>query len=494
MIDICKRIIKRGSSFIISEKLMYVVGIVICLCNSVFLFDNAIWGDEAFSFVLVRNGLRDILAGTAADVHPPLYYLALKFFLTIFGESVFIGHLTSYLSFLAACILIMTFIYKNFGLISAYLGLFFVGWTQYGMVYSGEIRMYSMALLFITLTFCMGYKVICRNEFKDWILMSVYALLAGYTHYFALITVAFIILGVWGIAVIKWQKNVFKNILITSGLCIAGYLPWLVAMLTTVKRTMGGFWLTGIPTFKECMQMFFGLMNYSEVLVKILLILLGVYIFSNIIKVSREKLPLKEKVICFLEYDSKVNMALLGLWSFAGTSILGIIVSKAIQPVLLIRYLFPMVVLGAISLGVLLHHFIQKEKIGKIVSCIACVMLICVAYSGATVYAERLPKHMERKNGTDVSLAKMDEYVECGYMIITNIHNIGWNVLEYYYPDNYVEKTDDHDKVIMLWDSELNENEINKLMKDKVKIVSEDKGQIDSEVFYMYCIERGSGQ
>ena len=490
MIDICKRIMKSGRAFIISEKLLYLVGIVICLCNCVLLFDNAIWGDEAFSFVLVRNGLKDIFAGTAADVHPPLYYLILKFFILLFGESVFIGHLTSYLSFVATCILIMTFIQKNFGLISAYFGLFFVGWTQYGMVYSGEIRMYSMALLFITLTFCMGYKVICGNEFKDWILMSIYALLAGYTHYFALIAVAFILLGIWGIAVIMGQKNAFKNIVITSGLCVAGYLPWLVAMLTTVKRTMGGFWLTGIPTFKECMQMFFGLMNYSEVFVKILLVLLGTYILSKMIKVSREKVSLKEKVICFWEYDPKVNMALLGLWSFAGTSMVGIIVSKAIQPVLLIRYLFPMVVLGAVSLGVLLHYFIQKTVIGKMILGLACVMLAWVAYSGATVYAERLPKHIERKKGTDVSLATMDEYVEQGYVIITNIHNIGWNVLEYYYPDNYVEKIDNQDKVIILWDTELKKKEMKKLMGDKVKIVCQDTGQIDSEVFYMYCIER----
>ena len=488
----CKRVIDRVSSFIISEKMMYIAGITICLCNSIFLFDNAIWGDEGFSLVLIRHSLGEILSGTASDVHPPLYYFILKLFIAILGESVFVGHLTSYAAFLATCILITTFIYKHFGLISAYLGLFFVGWTQYGMVYNVEIRMYSMALLFVTLTFCMGYKVLCYNEFKDWLFMGISALLAGYTHYFALITVAFIILGVFGIAVIGRQKDVCKNILITSVLCIAGYLPWLFAMFTTVKRTMGGFWLTGVPTVKECLQMFMGQMNYSYVLLGLLLILMCVYIYGNIVHVSQGKLSLKEKVESFFAYDSKVNMAMLGLWSFMGTTIVGIFVSNMIQPVLLIRYLYPMVVLGAISLGVLLHHYIRKEKVGRIVLGIACVILVWIAYSGTVVFEERLQACTERKNETDLSLAVIDEYVERGFVIVTNIDYLDWTVLEYYYPDNYVSKEEKHDKVIMLWDSELNENEINKLMGDKIKVVYQDNGQIDSEVFYMYCIERDS--
>ena len=43
--------------------------------------------DEAFSWdVVVNNGIGGILAATAADVHPPLYYLIVKAAFAVFGE------------------------------------------------------------------------------------------------------------------------------------------------------------------------------------------------------------------------------------------------------------------------------------------------------------------------------------------------------------------------------------------------------------------------
>lgn len=37
-----------------------------------------IWYDEAYTFGLIRHSYREICFITAADVHPPLYYILLK--------------------------------------------------------------------------------------------------------------------------------------------------------------------------------------------------------------------------------------------------------------------------------------------------------------------------------------------------------------------------------------------------------------------------------
>lgn len=492
-----EKIIRKIIAIIKSEKILYLVGIIICICNGLFMFDNAIWGDEGFSIVLSRRSIGEILSGTAADVHPPLYYLILKIMITIFGESVFVLHMTSFLAFIGVIILSITFIRKNFGLLSAYLTIFFVGWTEYGVIYSVEIRMYSMALLFITLTFCSAYQVISKKaNVKDWIIMSVFALLSGYTHYFALIAVAFMALGVFIICLLKKQNLVWKKIGITTALCVGGYLPWLVAMLTTVERTVGGFWLTTVPTFTECMDMFLGAMNYSHKMLYIFLILLLLYVLLNVYDVINDKAAVHDKIEHILKYDIKIQMSFLGIWTFIGTSFLGIWVSNHLQPVLLTRYLFPMVGMGAISFGVLVQYFGKKERISYIMLILGIALVIWTGKNGLEVYQARYEVFCDRKQETDKSLEMIEGYVEKNYTVLSNIEHFNWTVLEYYYPNNFVDYTktekdlDEISEAVALISGELEKETIEKLKDRGYRVEFQGDGRIDYTNFYLYSFER----
>ncbi|WP_434602917.1 glycosyltransferase family 39 protein [Pseudomonas sp. Z4-7] len=48
----------------------------------------AIWYDEAFSVLLARHEPGQIWSITAKDVHPPLYYLVLHYWIALFDEGV----------------------------------------------------------------------------------------------------------------------------------------------------------------------------------------------------------------------------------------------------------------------------------------------------------------------------------------------------------------------------------------------------------------------
>ena len=50
---------------------------------------ESIWLDEAFSIQLAKHGPFEIIRKTASDVHPPLYYLLLHFWIDLFGASEF---------------------------------------------------------------------------------------------------------------------------------------------------------------------------------------------------------------------------------------------------------------------------------------------------------------------------------------------------------------------------------------------------------------------
>ena len=86
------KIFDRSFKFIKNENLQKV-----CLATEILLLVIALSTltggegvdfDEAFSRdIIVNNGIWGILAGTAADVHPPLYYLIVKAAFSMFGAN-----------------------------------------------------------------------------------------------------------------------------------------------------------------------------------------------------------------------------------------------------------------------------------------------------------------------------------------------------------------------------------------------------------------------
>ena len=55
---------------------------------------ESFWYDEAFTAMASDNSISEVLADNAADVHPPLFYLGVYFWRSIFGDSD--AHIRSY--------------------------------------------------------------------------------------------------------------------------------------------------------------------------------------------------------------------------------------------------------------------------------------------------------------------------------------------------------------------------------------------------------------
>ena len=111
------------------------------------LGDMAVWYDEAYGAVLVRNDPATLTTITSYDVHPPLYYYCLWAWRNLTGESEFA---LRYLSIIAG-ILTLPLLYQfgkrlldwRAGVVAALLlavSRFHVWWSQ-------EIRMYTLATL-----------------------------------------------------------------------------------------------------------------------------------------------------------------------------------------------------------------------------------------------------------------------------------------------------------------------------------------------------------
>ena len=98
------------------EKVQSILLLIeILVCTLVFLTLSGGKGidfDEAFTFQLVRdNNMLGIIRDTAADVHPPLYYLIVKLFTTVFGYKFIVYTWASIAAAIGCMILNSTLIY-----------------------------------------------------------------------------------------------------------------------------------------------------------------------------------------------------------------------------------------------------------------------------------------------------------------------------------------------------------------------------------------------
>ena len=139
--------------------LFLILGILsffVCLLQA---FGQDIWFDEVFSVNFIQHSYKEIAVLTGKDVHPPLYYWYLKLFhdigkvLVPAASSIVLCKLASMLPFVGIFVYTLTAIRKNFGLHVAGLFWFLIMTMPQISNYTVEIRMYSLALFFITAAF-----------------------------------------------------------------------------------------------------------------------------------------------------------------------------------------------------------------------------------------------------------------------------------------------------------------------------------------------------
>ena len=147
--------------------LFLILGILsffVCLFQA---FGQDIWYDEVFSVNFIQHSYKEIAALTGKDVHPPLYYWYLKLFhdigkvLVPAASSIVLCKLASMLPFVGIFVYTLTAIRKNFGLHVAGLFWFLIMTMPQISNYTVEIRMYSLALFFITAAFVHSYELVC---------------------------------------------------------------------------------------------------------------------------------------------------------------------------------------------------------------------------------------------------------------------------------------------------------------------------------------------
>lgn len=217
---------------------------------------SSIWHDEGYTMWLLRYDFGEILARTARDVHPPMYYLISKAWVTFFGTSEFAIRFLSLLFSVGIIFLTYKIIESIWDRKSAFWASMLLAFSPFMIRFGQEARMYGVVAFFTTLAayyFIKAYKD-KKNANLNLILFTISMSIAMYTQYYAF----FVIVSLWVIyAIITpefWKFQWIKAIKESKGVfswkwwlanlaLLVMYLPWFPIAYKQVTRVGGSYWI-----------------------------------------------------------------------------------------------------------------------------------------------------------------------------------------------------------------------------------------------------------
>jgi len=217
-----------------------------------------LWFDEVFSWKISQGSIKEIVSETSGDIHPPLFYIALKLWTVLFTDGVFSMRMLSVL----LSLLSIYFIYKlshlclkNDVQIIAVLLLFAL--SPLNIYYSQEVRMLNMNLFLCLGSVYYFLKLSKHYDLKYGLLYVIFSTLAIYTHYFAflvLITEAAMITVYYAFqkAGIESVRKFFLCFTIVN----LFYVPWFPVFFNQILK--GQPWRTE----QSILQIFSNVFNY----------------------------------------------------------------------------------------------------------------------------------------------------------------------------------------------------------------------------------------
>jgi mannosyltransferase len=246
---------------------------------------RSLWFDEAFAWRITTFSWREMIERVARDNSPPLYYLCLKTWVSVFGTSP--AALRSLSVLFGAVTIVGMYLFtlealrtepisgskprtderraKETALFVAAL----VALSIFQIRYAWEARMYTLGTALAALSSWALFRALHSppRSVRPWLLYGFFALLFAYTHNYALFSITaqgLFVLGYllvradWNIGAVLREPRLWR-LLLAASLVIVGWLPWLPSFLAQKAQVQAAYWTSDVgpwdvPTV--CYQMF----------------------------------------------------------------------------------------------------------------------------------------------------------------------------------------------------------------------------------------------
>lgn len=211
---------------------------------------DSLWLDEASSVKFSRDSLSGIIETTGKDVHPPLYYFALHYWMKLFGDSETASRLLSALFGILALPATYLIASRLFNRATALLSTLLLALSRFHLEFSQEARMYSLLCLLGLLSFYFFIRLL--EEKRSRLALAGYIVVSAlmmYTHVYSFFILAaqnLYLLTLLFVARDVFRRNWRRWIAAQVTLAIL-FLPWLSVQAQQFSRVQQGFWIPKLP-------------------------------------------------------------------------------------------------------------------------------------------------------------------------------------------------------------------------------------------------------
>ena len=184
--------------------------------------------DEIFSIDAIRHTWAGLFDFVRRDlVHPPLFYVLLKVWVRIGGESnLWLRLFSTIIAIVSIFPLLLLFKELQLGTRERNLSLLIISLNGFLIYYSQLLRMYSLLLFLSLCSLCVVARIVKGGSKRSllWLLFGINLLLV-YTHYFG-----WFLMGAELIAIAVWRREYVVHFFGTVVLVAIGFSPWIYAV------------------------------------------------------------------------------------------------------------------------------------------------------------------------------------------------------------------------------------------------------------------------
>jgi len=224
--------------------LLIAVLVLACAFRAAGLDSESIWLDEAISIRISSQDWGEVIeSALLEDVHPPLYYLVLKPFVTL-GNSEVAARFPSLVFGVFAVGLTYIIGRETIGKERGITAAFLMAVSGFAIFYSQEARMYSMLSALVLATFYFYLMALRAGGWRNWGGVTAFALLSIYTHYFAIIPLTAIFIHF----IYRWfnvrkteAKIPTRHFVVSIALVVTGSLPLVASIFAGAAEKVNIF-------------------------------------------------------------------------------------------------------------------------------------------------------------------------------------------------------------------------------------------------------------
>ncbi len=234
--------------------LLVVFAAFACAVNLPFTLEDYINYDSSYQYALNQHDLAGIWELIPADYSPPLYALYLKFMMVFFEDSL-LGMRLASLPFLIGMEFLALFpireaLGKKTGILCA--ALFAL--SSLNLVLLPEIRPTIMGYFLVSAMEVYAYLAYFKGKRYSYICLTVFAVLAMYTHNAAMIAAFGTYLVLLGFSLAQKDFRKFRYFLISGCICAVLYVPWLSVLLHQLGNVQNHYWSMEMGSFHSAID------------------------------------------------------------------------------------------------------------------------------------------------------------------------------------------------------------------------------------------------